>query len=81
MNPRWRVERAGSPTGGYGRGWFACTANLAGSGSTPGVYGRWFPTFAEAIAWATEQADLAAADQWRRDADSAARKIRRAVLV
>ena len=46
---RIRVERAGSATGGYGRGWMAMTIErhrLEGTGA-------WFPTWTEAMEYAT----------------------------
>lgn len=48
---RWRVERAGSLTGGYGPGWFTYSG-------TPDLdaHGAWFPTWSEALAFADAQA-------------------------
>lgn len=46
---RWRVERAGAGRGtGYGLGWFATCLKTD--------VGAFFPTFAEALAFANEQA-------------------------
>lgn len=49
---RWRVERAGSFSGGYGRGWIAMSTNT-------GV-GEWFPTWLEAMTYACEEAFIEA---------------------
>jgi hypothetical protein len=46
---RIRVERAGSFTSGYGRGWIAMTIE-------PSPVGHWFHTWAEAIAFANGEA-------------------------
>lgn len=43
----WRVEKAGSSTSGYGRGWFA-TNILTGVGA-------WFSTWIEAMEFANRQ--------------------------
>lgn len=48
---RWRVEKAGAPTIGYGRGWMA----LKGDDPMTAT-GGWFPTWQEALAFADEQA-------------------------
>lgn len=44
---RWRVERAGSLTGGWGVGWLAYNSNGDGA---------WFATWREAMAFALGQA-------------------------
>lgn len=49
MRKRMRVERAGSFTTGYGRGWVAMTVErhrIIGTGA-------WFPTWREAMEFAT----------------------------
>lgn len=43
-----RVERAGSYTSGYGRGWVAMTVEHHRTEST----GAWFPTWREAMEYA-----------------------------
>lgn len=47
---RWRVERAGSLTGGYGLGW------VAYSGVNLDTHGAWFATWGEAMAHAVREA-------------------------
>ncbi|UOE43735.1 hypothetical protein [Agromyces larvae] len=60
---KWRVERAGAPTGGFLRGW------LATSGDGVGAY---FTTWPEAIDFATRQADEAFAREMHAAAAAAA---------
>lgn len=45
---RWIVQRAGSATGGYGRGWFAMNRKTE--------VGAWFPTWHDALDHACRQA-------------------------
>lgn len=47
---RWRVERAGSLTGGYGVGWVAYT------GVNLNTHGEWFPTWQAAWDFAVSKA-------------------------
>lgn len=47
---RWRVERAGSLTGGYGPGWVAYT------GVNLNTHGEWFATWQAAWDYAVRQA-------------------------
>lgn len=56
---KWRVFKAG-------RGWYAL--------HPAGTIGGFFTTFAAAIAWATDEADLAAAKAWRQATDAVAHR-------
>lgn len=50
MKRRMRVERAGGPHAGYGRGWFALTVEQFGYQGE----GAWFPTWREAMEFALD---------------------------
>lgn len=45
---RWTIQRSGSATGGYGRGWFAMNKTTE--------VGAWFPTWRNAMDFACRQA-------------------------